>query len=305
MTLRLTGLDPQVADAWLAERGVADAAVRQRVVDVSRGIPLVLKMAMRLLDAGGSVDDLPAAMVEGYLYHRILDRVVDAELQPVVRDALQLRAVHAEMLAAVLHDRIPPGVEPPALLDRLSRELAVVESLDEPDAAGPGVLRMRPEVRSAVLRLLTDADPDRVAEIDRRAVTWLAGQASDDPADAAELVYHRLRIGDVAGAGTAWRAGCAARLGTAADDLFDPAAKQWLLDRLSAASVQLAVWEQNAAERIRDANSRGLSRIVAGTLAEHRGRTADSPLLVHDAWVRWRAGDAAGAAGLLDEAGIG
>lgn len=303
VTLRLTGLDPQVADDWLAERGVTDAAVRQRVVEVSRGIPLVLKMAMRLLDAGGSVDDLPAVMVEGYLYHRILDRVVDAELQPVVRDALQLRAVHAEMLAAVLHDRIPPGVEPSALLDRLSRELAVVESLDEPGGAGPGVLRMRPEMRSAVLRLLTDAEPDRVAEIDRRAVAWLAGQASGDPADAAELVYHLLRVGDVAGADAAWRKGCAARLGTAADDLFDPAAKQWLLDRLNAASVRLAVWEQDAVARIRDANHRGLTRIVAGTLAEHRDRTPDSPLLVHDAWVRWQAGDPAGAAGLLDEAG--
>lgn len=129
---QLTGLDREVADAWLAERRVTDAAVRQRVVEVSQGIPLVLKMAMRLLDAGGSVEDLPAALVEGYLYHRILDRVVDAELQPVARDALQLRAVHADMLAGVLHDRIPPGADPPALLERLSQELAIVESLDEP-----------------------------------------------------------------------------------------------------------------------------------------------------------------------------
>ena len=45
-----------------------------------------------------------------------------------------------------------------------------------------------------------------------------------------------------------------------------------------------------------------LSRIVARTLAEDHGRTADSPLLVHDAWVRWRAGDPAGAVALLDEA---
>ena len=302
VTLRLTGLDRQVADDWLAERGVADAATRQRVVEVSKGIPLVLKMAMRLLNAGGSVDDLPAAMIEGFLYHRILDRVVDAELQPVVRDALQLRAVHADMLAAVLHDRIPPGVESPALLDRLSRELAVVESLDEPDAVGPGVLRMRPEVRSAVLRVLTDADPDRVAEIDQRAAAWLAEQASGDPADAAELVYHRLRLGDAAGAEAAWREGCAARLRTAADDLFNPAAKQWLSDRLNATSVRLAAWEQDAAERVHAANKRGLSRIVAATLAEHRERTAGSPLLVYDAWGRWSAGDRAGAAALLDQA---
>jgi hypothetical protein len=302
VTRRLAGLDPHVAGAWLAERGVTDAAVRRQVVEASRGIPLVLKMAMRLLDAGGSVDDLPAAMIEGFLYHRILDRVVDAELQPVVRDALQLRAVSTEMLAAVLHDRIPPGGEAPALLDRLSRELAVVEALDEPGGAGPGVLRMRPEVRSAVLRLLTDADPDRVAEIDRRAAGWLAEHASDDAADAAELVYHRLRLGDVAGAEAAWREGCASRLGTAADDLFDPAAKRWLLDRLSAASVRLAAWEQDAAARIRRANKRGLTRTVAGTLAENHDRTADSPLLVHDAWVRRRAGDVAGAANLLDEA---
>lgn len=303
VTLRLTGLDPQVAAAWLAERGVTDASVRRQVVEVSRGIPLVLKMAMRLLDAGGSVDDLPSVMVEGYLYHRILDRVVDAELQPVVRDALQLRAVHAEMLAAVLHDRMPPGVEPSALLARLSRELAVVESLDEPEKVGPGVLRLRPEVRSAVLRLLADADPSRVAEVDGRAAAWLIEQASDDSADAAELVYHRLRLGDVTGAGTAWREGCAARLTTAAEDLFDPAARQWLLDKLSETSVRLAAWEQDAAERIRTANKRGLARIVPGTLAEHGGRTAESPLVVHDAWVRWQAGDPAGAAVVLDEAG--
>ena len=110
--LHLTGLDPVVAADWLADGGVVDPAVRDRVVTASRGIPLVLKLAMRLLDAGGTVDDLPGVMVEGYLYHRILDRVVDEDLRPIARDVLQLRVLTAEMLAAVLPDRIPLGADP-------------------------------------------------------------------------------------------------------------------------------------------------------------------------------------------------
>ena len=211
------------------------------------------------------------------------------------------------MLAAVVPERIPPEIEPAALLERLTHELAIVESLDEAGTADPaaGGLRLRPEVRSAVLRLLTVADPERVVTIDRRAADWWATRATGDPAEAAELVYHRLRLGEVAAAAAAWRAGCADRLLTAADDLADPAARAWLLARLrdDATDTELTNWEWNASRRIYHSSLRGLQRTITRVLDERPERTAASPLLVLDAWRRWQGGDPAGAAALLDAAG--
>lgn len=302
-SLQLTGLDPAMASAWLVERGVTDPADLARVVAVARGIPLVLKLAMRLAAAGGDLAELPERMVEGYLYTRILDRVVDPRLRPLARDVLVLRAVHAQMLADVLPDRLPDGLDPAAVLAALTRELALVEDLDDPEAP-PGSLRMRPEVRAAVLRLLTVADADRVREIDRRAADWLAARVTGEPGDAAELVYHRLRLADVPGAASAWRAGCAERLADAVDELPDPAARAWLRERLAAVApaAELAAWERDAAERARAANRRGLTRALDLLLGERDERSRDSPLLVFDAWSRWQHGDLTGAAALLDAA---
>jgi hypothetical protein len=317
-SLPLTGLAPEDAKAWLAERGVTDVVVLERVLEISRGVPLVLKLALRLIDTGTEVPDLPAelpeALVEGFLYQRILDRVMDRALKPLARDALVLRSLTEEMLPVLLHDSIPVGLDPPEVFSRLSREMGLVENLDlnAPGGPGPAIalaggldeLRLRPEVRTATLRLLELDDPVRVREIDRRAAAWYAGQDQADDANVAELVYHRLRLGDIEGAKLAWRADCAPLLLYAVDDLPETAhaARAWLRARTvdaRAAPEGLEAWENQAMVRIRAAIGRGLLRAVPQILGERQGRSPASPLAFYDAWARWRAGDLPGARSTL------
>jgi hypothetical protein len=84
-------------------------------------------------------------------------------------------------------------------------------------------------------------DAARVRTIDERAASWYAGQNTEDAANAAELVYHRLRLRDVAGAARAWRDGCAVRLLYAEEELPEspPGPREWLrVSRLRASSIR-------------------------------------------------------------------
>jgi len=320
-TRHLKGMARADAEAWLRERGITDKDVLTTVLDISEGVPLVLKLALRLVEAGGEIQELPQelpkALIEGFLYQRILDRVIDPALKPVARDALVLRILSVEMIPAVLSDSIPAGLDTQEVFARLAREMGLVgDGADQGGsqaipimlAAEAGVLRMRPEVRSATLRLLEIDDAARVRLIDKRAAAWYAGQDLDQVTNAAELVYHRLRLGDLAGAEQAWRDDCAPLLLFAADDLPETAqaARQWIGARTGNAalpSISLEVWEHRAVERIRDVIGRGLLRAIPDILNERGERSTLSPLLLYDVWMRWYAGDLVGARATLSAAG--
>ncbi len=317
-SLPLKGMAAPDAEAWLRGHGIEDDKVVGRVVEISKGVPLVLKLALRWVDAGGKVSDLPAKLpeelVEGFLYQRILDRVIDPRMQPVARDALVLRRLTPELVAAVLADTIPEGLDAPGVFALLTREMGLVEP-DEDAAASvvmlggvPGMLSLRPEVRSATLRLLEIENAARVREIDSRAAKWYAKENLKEAANAAELVYHRLRLGDIKGAEAVWVDECAYPLRYAAEDLPETAQAEraWLLARTGDASNQTAsleTWEKEAAGRIRSAIGRGLLRAVPEVLGERADRSAASPLVLYDAWARWQDKDVAGARALLASAG--
>jgi hypothetical protein len=316
-SLPLQGMAGPDAKSWLRERGIRDDKVLSRVVKISNGVPLVLKLAVHWVNAGGKVGELPAelpkTLVEGFLYQRILDRVIDPRLKPIARDALVLRRLTPEMLSVVLRDTIPEGLDAAEVFSLLTREMGLVET----EAAGasavmlggvPGVLSLRPEVRSATLRLLEMKDAGRVREIDRRAADWYAAQNLSEAANAAELIYHRLRLGDLTGAQEAWRDDCAALLRFADEELPESAAREreWLRARTSGVSTQpdnLETWEKEALIRIRSAIGRGLLSAVPEVLGERSGRSASSPLVLYDAWMRWRAKDFKGAREVLQAAG--
>ena len=291
LPLALTGLAPRDARAWLARNGIAEPGVRDTVVRRSRGLPLVLQLAHRLVAAGGQVDDLPErlrpAMLAGFLYDRILDRVQDPAFKPLAMGALVLRRLTQAMLQPVFGGLValPPG-GPADWFDGLRREAALVE--------GSEVLTLRHEVRVAALELLERDQPALVRSIENNASRWYDEQDTDDVEVAAERVYHRLRLGDPAGAMQAWRDGCGDHLQYAGDSLKG-AAKRWLRERLGSApavDAALEVWEHEAAERLRSARLRRLDRSVPGILAERRGRSAGSALVFHEAYEDWRAGSA-------------
>ncbi|MDX8148792.1 AAA family ATPase [Lentzea sp. BCCO 10_0061] len=305
-TIPLLGLPPEDARSWLADRGITDPAVLDQLVVTSRGIPLVLKLAIRLIEMGGDVLDLPEslpkALIEGYLYQRIVDRVIDPALRPLVRDALVLRTLTADVVREVLGEALPRDLDPAEAYSQLSRELGLVEDV-EGDAGT--TLRLRPEVRTATLRLLEADDLDRVRKIDRRAADWYASHASGD-ASAAELVYHLLRLGDVPTAQRVWTSGCAPLLRHAVEEIpeNEPEARAWLRRRTDGVPAPLTEWENDAASRISAALARDLDRAVPEILRERPERSKSSALVLYDAWLRWRQGDIVTARRVLAEAGF-
>jgi hypothetical protein len=171
--------------------------------------------------------------------------------------------------------------------------------------ATDGSLRLRPEVRLATLRLLETERTDRVLEIDKRAAEWYAGQDLSDAVNVAELVYHRLRLGNLEGAEDAWRDDCIPHLLFAEDELQEDAveAREWLREHLSSGSseaAELEAWELDALGRIKNAMERQLLRAIPAILAERAERSPTSPLVVYDAWVRRQSGDLSGAREILD-----
>jgi hypothetical protein len=298
----LIGLEEKDARAWLAGKGVTDPAVLEQVVRIARGIPLILRLAQRLVEAGGKVEDLPRDMpqhlIAGYLYDRILDRVQNPDFKPLARGLLVLRRLSVDMVEPVLGNVVDlPAGEPSSWFGELSREMGLVDGSD--------VLVPRPEVRSATLWLLERDCADDVRTVDSNAADWYAANGAEAPEDAAELVYHRLRLADITGAAQAWRDGCGAFLTYASDDIRDAAAQSWLKQRLGGGTPEaprpLSGWEQEAAERIRSARARKLDTAGA-ILRERTERSAHSPLLFHDAYELRARREASAARALLDGA---
>jgi hypothetical protein len=289
----LGGLADGAVREFLADRDVRDPAVVNTVIDSAKGIPLVLRFAIRLISEGDDMVSLPTtlphAMIEGYLYRRILNRVVDQRLRDLARDALIVRRLSAEMIPVVFGDRIPADLNPAEAYGQLSRELALVDSFDVTiPESGAGPLRMRPEVRAPLLRLLEIDDIERVREIDRRAAKWYGSQNTENPDIAAELIYHQLRLGNVDDARNAWRDGCAQRLLNAEDDISDEFthAREWLLDKTTGTAnpaSEIEIWESEAYERIRSLLARGHPHSIRAVLDERPDRGPNSPLIAYDA----------------------
>lgn len=300
--IELKGMYPDDTRNWLADNDISIPSVVERVVELAGGIPLIVRLAIRFIELGGRVEDLPqelpSTIVAGYLYDRILDRVQDPAFKPLASALLVLRRASEDMFLPLFEGlvQLPPG-SPSDWFAELSREMGLVE--------GGQILQPRPEVRAATLSLLDHDNEELVGLVDERARNWYSGLAEPSIEDAAELVYHSLRLGDLLGAEQAWRDGVGAFLTYAPDEIKIPRARNWLLGRLGTSShtSDLGLWEEEAAERIRGARKRTLDRVVRGILGERRERSINSPLLFHDALEIMKDGRYDDALALLERSG--
>ncbi|OJV16421.1 MAG: hypothetical protein BGO21_26350 [Dyadobacter sp. 50-39] len=312
--IHLSGMDQESAKEWLKSNGITDEAVIQQILAVSGAVPLILKLAVELVRKGGGLSDipveLPQSMIEGYLYKRILNRIVNPQLKEIAEDVLVLRTLQPTMLHSVLHDRMRSDVSEDTLFEQLKREMGLVYAETEGVSALTGerqLLHVRPEVRGTTLFLLEKKDPDRVHVIHQRAIEWYQQRTLTYPREIAELIYHYLCIGNVTDAQRRWQDACAHYLNEAVAEIPERfgEAREWLgnmLEKQRTPDKQLTEWEREAVERIRGAISRKLYRIIPGTLKEEAKRSLQSPLTIYDAWVMWRSGNPAEALRMLDEA---
>jgi hypothetical protein len=300
----LRGLADEDVRRWLHNRGIEVPPAVGQIVRIARGLPLNLRLAYRLYSTGGDLasvpEKLPEELVAGFIYGRILNRVHNPQMAELAKGALVLQRLTAPMLQPVLGSavKLPPG-EPADLIRELAREAALVE--------GAGELQVRPEVRAAALELLEGSEPGLVRKIDEEATRWYAAQDTADPQVAGQLVYHRLRLGNLAGARAAWREGCEMHLQYAAETLRGEA-REWLQSRMGASdagSSAIEVYEKEASDRIRAARSKGKTRQVHGILSERQDRAESGALAFHQAFEMRREGGDVQALQLLERVGIG
>lgn len=297
----LRGLTDDEATDWLRLHGIDSPPAVAEILRLSRGLPLILRLAVQLVESGGSVEDvpqdLPERIVAGFLYDRILGRIQDVSLKPLAKASLVLRRLTAELLRPVFAGLIElPAGSDESCIQRFAREVALVE--------GDSVLKLRTELRTPALELLERSEPELVRAIDERAADWYAALSDLTPPLAAELVYHRLRLGDIDAAQAAWKGGCGTFLRDA-DESLPPVAGEWLRSRLGLAGDDLvyeAAVELDVADEIRAARGRGLDRVVSGMLAKRGTRISRGALVFEEAFERREQGDKAGALALLEQA---
>lgn len=312
--LPLKGLIPEDAEKWLRDRGINDDEVLKIVLKLAEGIPLRLKLAVRLIDSGEKVKDLPDKLpqeyITGYLYQRILYRVIDPELIPVVEDLLVLRKCSKPMLVKILGDNVPQGLTAEKVYERLSREMALVG--DAENLYGSFVvtgnsdkLELRPEVRSATLRLLEQNNKQKVQAMDEKAVDWYKDQDLTEPGNAAELVYHLLRLKKLDEARKIFRIECVPLLRDAINELPEDAHAEygWLEKKVGVVTDEptdnLLSWEIQTALEIKNRLGRGIVKDLDIIVNSRKQRTGASPLLVYDAFNCWQKGEVYDAINIL------
>lgn len=224
--IHLKGMDEESARQWLQSNGIKDEALIKHIMNVSGAVPLILKLAVALIKKGGELSDIPSelpqSMIEGYLYKRILDRIVNPQLKEIAEDVLVLRTLQPTMLGFIFHDRMQKDVSENALFDQLKREMSLVNTETEGMQALTGekqLLHIRPEVRGTTLFLLEKHKPDRVRTIHQRAIDWYENEASEHPREIAELIYHYLCTGNLKRAQKCWQVACAHYLDEAVGEI--------------------------------------------------------------------------------------
>ncbi|HEX2629810.1 MAG TPA: hypothetical protein VHM26_12380, partial [Chitinophagaceae bacterium] len=126
--------------------------------------------------------------------------------------------------------------------------------------------------------------PDRIKLIHQNTVKWYAASDLTNISNRAELIYHYLKLGDIAAAEKLWTPDCIQPLIEAHIDFAEGnEARKWLEQRTVVGDVISEIAEQETIRRIKDALVRGNDRVVTGILQEKTRHAPDGMLLNYDA----------------------
>lgn len=123
--MQIGTLNRAAALAFLAAQGIVSAETRSALVGRIGYNPLLLRLAADIVrrdtESGlAALEALPEVSTE-YLFHRLLNRVVDPELRKIVRMALHLRRITPDLIREVL----VPGGNAPSIYQSLEGEIAL------------------------------------------------------------------------------------------------------------------------------------------------------------------------------------
>jgi hypothetical protein len=285
----LPEFDQPSAEAYLKSHKISEPAITRRILQQVGRNPLSLKLAVEVI-AGerneSAIQELVPnrvneRLIQGILYRRILRHISDEDVRRLAHPGLILRRITPELIQQVLAE--PCGVLVPdyeraqELFNKLKREVSVVASSDD------GSLRHRPDLRQLMIRLLTADEPQRVEEIQRRAIGFYSG--SDEPVSRAEEIYHRLALGeDTKSVSPLWLPGVEQYLMGPWDELSE-AAQTFLASRTEY-ELSESVWrvadpesgERRAARRAEEFLAKGLPERALEVARAHKNRSPLSPL---------------------------
>ena len=201
--LVLGDLDNEAAVGYLKGLGINDSELAQMLIKQLGGVPLSLKLAAAVVKRDGidTLSDVSRrssffsstsdSAIQGVLFARILGHLHDPVLERLAHPGLVLRRLSPAVILNVLNEpcelRLTTEQEAKELFDKLSRETSLVAS-DTLD----GTLVHRSELRRIMLRLLVEKEPDKAAQINRKAAEWYANQTGWRAK--AEELYHRLQL---------------------------------------------------------------------------------------------------------------
>jgi hypothetical protein len=285
--------------------GVKDERSAELIAGKVGGNPLSLKLAANLfkkMGAGrkdGTFDFADSSMlleideeiIQGQLYRRLLDHIHDEKVRVLAHPGMVLRVISPELimevLARVCKIEVEDIHEATVLYEKLKAEHTLVRISDT------GLLQYRPEVRSAMIRLLTQDRYAEVREIHARAVSYYYYKDSLDVADRAEELYHRLVLGrdSYQLLDSRWLSGIEQSIRANLEEYSDRI-KIWLASRLSlevSRSIfqyaEVEDWERNVTRKIKQSALLADTENAMSLLRERRERSENSPLFALEAKV--------------------
>lgn len=310
----LENLDRTTAIRLLRSLGIDDMDTARHIYDIVGGNPLTLRLAAevgRRRFPGGEVEGFSSLSLrieqsrhQGMLYDRILSHIHDSEVRRLAHPGFALRRITPELIQEVLAR--PCGIKlrdrnhATELFDKLAKETALASL--EPD----GSVTHRPDLRSVMLKLISQDKPDMVRSIHRRAARFYSLQPGIR--DRAEEIYHRLALEEPASIVDArWKPGVEVYLQHAVAEL-PPRSHAYLAARLGIdvppeilAHAGSRDWERNAATRARNLLRLGRPSDALAVLTERADRSGGSPLFLLEAHSRLRLRESAKALQVLDE----
>lgn len=254
LLMELNTLDNEAATGYLVKAGVANEAEAKRLVSVIGGNPLTLKLAAGLAREFGIADvkqardqfatrnikKMSELQLQGMLYRRILDHIHVPEVRKLAYPGMVLRRITPDVIREVLAE--PCGLTVPdlATAETLFRQLKNEVSLVLP--SDRDVLRHRPDVRKAMLKLIQESEKkDLVPVIHRAAAQYY--QDKESLAERAEEFYHRLSLDESPrDLEPRWMDGIQNLLLGNLDEL-PPRAQAYLLGRAGMEGADLSIWE--------------------------------------------------------------
>ena len=308
--IELTELDQEAARGYLEGHGVTDAALAASLARQIGGNPLYLRLAVEVFKKEGVTSEffrqLRGSAIQRQLFRRVLEHIHDEDVRKLMHPGLVLRRITPpvirEVLAGPCGVKVDTNERAQTLFEELSRESALVI----PDEGG--AVRLRPELRRAMLRLLWQDDAAKVIELHRAAVEFYArGPAT--PLLRAEEIYHRLSLKQVAAdVDPRWIAGVEGYLVAAVPEL-EPPQQAYLASRVGleltpevrqAAAIQ--DWARDAENRVRELSALGRIDEALAVLHERQERRPGSMLDVIEADLLVQKGKLDEAIAVLDPA---